>query len=365
MKTKYLLIMGALWLSFTATLQAQIMRWIPSPSTGQYGKCSDQSTKSGLTQCYVLEYTPAVSGVLTSYTTGFMVSCTSLGTAIAKNQCCSMTEKNNEINACSTVGKVLLNSSGNSGTITHNQIEAGVPVILHQVCLTIPTGEAVSIEEEPVTDLTTSVDVGNGSYVTEFPSFETVTFRRFRYDDAVHTAFLDFQARKAGERRSQLDWSTPGGPEAFTFIIEHSTDGEHFQPIGEHKGVADDIRISSYQFFDDHAVTGSNYYRLRQLDASGSEAVSPVRELFFAEKPMEVSASPNPARERLYVHVIHANEPGQAMLIDVSGKERMTYDFDASSSNLILDLQLLEQGIYTLQVKSGKETHTEKIVVMR
>lgn len=364
MKTNHLII-SALMLCFAGALEAQTMRWVPSPVDTQFGKCSDQSTKSGLTQCYALEYTPAVSGVLTSYTTGFLVSCTSLGSAVAKNQSCSMTPKNNEVNGCSSIGKTLVNSSGNSGTITNNQIEAGVPVILHQICLTIPTGEAVTIEEEPITDLTTSVDVGNGSYVTEYPAFESATFRRFRYDDAVLTAFLDFQVRRAGDFKAQLDWSTPGGPEALTFVVEHSTDGHEFTPIGEIKGIAEDIRISSYQFFDEHAVTGLNYYRLKQIDAAGKTVFSPIRELQFKDSPLAVTATPNPAKDKLYVNLDHADVSGTVTLNDVSGKERKLVQFDPGHANLILELDDLEQGIYTLQVKSGKESFVEKIVVVK
>ncbi len=116
MKTKmyisWMLVLGAV-----SVMQAQTMRWIPTPAHSVSGRCSDQSTKSGLTQCYTLEYTPAVSGVLTSYTTGFLVSCTSLGSAIAKNQSCTMTPNNREVNGCDALGKVLMNSSGNSGSI--------------------------------------------------------------------------------------------------------------------------------------------------------------------------------------------------------------------------------------------------------
>lgn len=363
MKTKF--IISAAFCLGTVLAQAQTMRWIPSPATGQFGKCTDQSSKSGLTQCYALEYTPAVSGTLTSYTTGFLVSCTSLGSAIAKNQSCSMTPKNNEVNGCSSIGKTLLNSSGNSGTITNNQIEAGVPVILHQVCLTIPTGEAVSIEEEPVTDLTTSVDLGNGGYVTEFPVFETVTFRRFKYDDATQTAFLDFRATRAGDLKSKLDWSVPGGAIPVKYLIERSEDGHSFSPVGELNGIAEDIRISSYQFLDEDAMQGINYYRIRQADPSGKEIYSPVREVYFGKEQFAVNATPNPAKDKLYVQIAHPGDPGKVTLYDVSGKERLIALFEVNQSNLVLDLEALEQGTYTLQVTSGKETHVEKIVVIR
>lgn len=341
------------------------MRWIPTPPQSDLGKCKDMSSKSGLTQCYVLEYTPKVSGVLTSYTTGFLVSCTSLGSPIEENQCCGMAPKNNEVNGCSSIGKVLLNSSGNSGTINHNQVTANVPVFLHQICLTIPTGEQVTIEEEPVTDLTTSIDVGNGDYVTEFPNFEMVKFQRHRYDDAKHSAFLDFQGEQVGDRISKLDWTTPGGSEPHHFIVERSADGEQFYPIGEVSGIAEDIRIRSYQFMDTEANWGLNFYRLRQQETNGDEIVSPVRKISFSQFPFDVSATPNPAKEKLFVTLSNAIQDGTATLLDASGKARAAKDFNLNQSSLIFELDGFEAGIFTLQVTSGEDIYTEKIVIIR
>jgi len=363
MKTKYY-ITCLLTIGMTIAMQAQSMRWIPTPPKTQFGKCMDQSTKSGLTQCYVLEYTPAVSGVLTSYTTGFLVSCTSLGSAIAKNQTCGMTPNNNVVNGCSSIGKVLLNSSGNSGSMTNNQVQAAVPVILHQVCLSIPMGESVSIEKDPVTNLTTSIDLGNGKFQTEYPSFQTATFSRTRLDDATHTVFLDFKGQRAGPRITQLDWSVTSETPGVSYVIERSFDNEVFEQIGDVSGPDVTVKINVYQFYDRDAQLGSNFYRLRQVDVKGNESVSPVREIVFEEFPFEVNASPNPARDKLYVKLSHAKEPGTLTLLDVSGKERIISDFEVTQSTLILDVTTLEQGMYTLQVTSGDNTHIEKIVVM-
>lgn len=364
MKTRYY-ITSLLWLCATVAIQAQTMRWIPSAGIAAAGQCVDQSTKSGLTRCYVLEYTPNVTGVLTSYTTGFLVSCTSLGSAIAKNQSCAMTPNNNVVNGCGSLGKVLMNSSGNSGTFTNNQIKAGVPVILHQVCLTIPTGESVVIEEDPVTDLTTSVDLGNNQFTTEFPAFETATFSRIRYDVARPSVFLDFKGVAIEKLVSQLDWSTKDEGTGVTYVVERSFNGKDYTQIGTLEADATDQQIGSYQFIDSKAQYGTNYYRLLQSDDEGNETYSPVREIIFEEHPFAVTASPNPARDVLYVQIQQAKVPGVITLIDASGNERLISDFELRQSNLTIDLEALEPAVYTLQVTSGKDVFVEKVVVIR
>lgn len=141
-----------------------------------------------------------------------------------------------------------MGSSGNTGSSINNQIEAGVPVIIHQVCLTIPLGESVTIEEDPVTDLTTSVDLLGGGFATEYPTYEKAVFHRIRYDDALLTTFLDFHSRPAGVRVAQLDWSTTPGISSSDFQVERSGDAEHFVTIGDQKPDAENNRLNSYQF---------------------------------------------------------------------------------------------------------------------
>ena len=297
-------------LCITAGLQAQTMRWTPVSVPSEFGKCSFSEDKEGKTQCYVLEYVPAVSGVLTSYTAGFFVSCTSLGSAISENQSCSMSSNVRLVNGCSSVGQVLMSSSGNTGSAINNKIEAGVPVVLHQVCLTIPSGETVTIEEDPVTDLSTSVDVVGGTYATEYPSFETATFRRIRYDQDLLATILDFQARPAGGRVAQLDWSVSPKNEITSFSIERSFDGEIFEVIGELPALDEDQRRGIYQFLDRAAQPGDNFYRLRQIDDQGKEAFSPIRKIVFEQFPFTVTATPNPVKDRLSITFNHAKEAG-------------------------------------------------------
>jgi len=306
-----------------------------------------------------------VTGVLTSYTTGFLVSCTSLGSPIVKNQSCGMTSNINVVNGCQSISKVLMNSSGNTGTVTNNQIQAGVPVLLHQVCLTIPSNESVSIAEDPVTDLTTSVDIGNGMFTTEFPTFETATFYRIRYDDAQHTAFLDFQGTPAGERISQLDWSVLANTDISSFSIERSFDGEVYETIGAVPALQEDQRIGIYQFFDKAAQIGDNFYRLRQIDDKGQETFSPVRKIVFDAYPFAVTATPNPVKDKLSIRINHAKEAGTVALVDVSGQERVNTAFEMRQSKVEIDVDKLEAGIYTLRVRSGTDAYAEKIAVIK
>lgn len=360
MKTTNYIIFACMMLLATYS-QAQTMRWIPAPQG--MGTCPSLADSKEKTLSYVLEYTPNVSGVLTSYTTGFLVSCTSAGTAVAKNQSRVMTSKSREISGCNTMGSVLMNSSGNSGNAIHNTIEAGVPVILHLVCLSIPEGEAVTIQEEVVTDLTTSIDIGNGQFVTEFPTFEGITVGKPKYDQDRPMHLLDFKGIAVGDLISQLDWSTSLVVNNTHFVIERSFDGTVFAPIGTMDISEKSGPISSYQFFDKEALAGNNYYRLIQVNPEGNNEYSPVRIVSFVPKTFSVSFTPNPADEFLQVDIQSPSGIKNIRLVDASGRIVMDEKDNNKNFNVRLDVKKLTAGIYTLVVETENDKFSEKVVI--
>ncbi len=350
-----------LLLLLPAFFNAQTMRWIPSADGS--GKCPNQAGGKEQTLSYALEYTPKVSGVLTSYTTGFLVSCTSAGSAVVKNQSRVMTSKSREISGCNTMGAVLMNSSGNSGDAVHNRVEAGVPVILHQVCLSIPAGETITLQEDEVTDLTTSIDLGNGIFTTEFPTFETITVGKAKYDQGKPMLLLDFKGIPAGDFISQLDWSTSRVVNSTHFVIERSTDGNIFAPIGTVEVGEKSDHMQSYQFFDTKAVAGDNYYRLMQINAEDKNEYSPVRKVSFSPKTFSVTYTPNPADDYLQVAIQSPTGIKNIRLVDASGQIVMDEKDNNKNFNVRLNVKSLTAGIYTLVVETETDNLSDKVVI--
>jgi hypothetical protein len=358
---KYLLTFIVLSL-MTPVLRSQTMKWIPMDASMAKGLCNPESGKKQQQLCYVLQYTPAISGVLTSYTTGFFVSCTSMGSAVAKNQSCTMINNVNTINGCDGTGVVLMNSSGNSGTLANSKVEAGVPVIIHQVCFSIPYGESITIKEDPVTDLTTSIDLASGVPQTEYPTFEDVTIRHNR-PDVAKPIWLDFKGIPAGERVAQLDWSTSETVNPSHYIVERSFDGTGFVSIGTVESNDGNRHINSYQFFDKAAAAGKNYYRLQQVSLDGKTTYSPVRIVTFSVNQFSVSVTPNPADEYLQVNIQNPLSKSTIKLIDDAGRLVLDEKNDNKLLKSRLDVKKLNPGIYTLLVETEKDTYTEKVVI--
>lgn len=357
---KNLVIIFALALG-TTQLVGQTMRWVGIDQGKSFGKCTCAANKVNNYQCFVLEYIPAVSGTLTSYTTGFLISCTSKGSPIVRNEACNMAGNNRIQDGCSEIQQVLVNSSGNTGT-TANKVTAGTPVYLHQVCFQIPQGETITITEETNIDLTTSIDRDGGGYISEFPAFVTQTVSNMRQDTAIADAWLDFHVTGA-DRISQLDWSVTKLKDNSQFVIEHSTDGVHFAPIGELKAGDATALMNSFQFIDPNAVAGDNYYRLALSTGLKGDHYSPVRKVNFGDLPFKVEFSPNPATSYLNVNVSGHKGEYEVNLIDINGVTVMQQKPDMRTASLRLDVQGLQAGVYTLKVTSGENRYTEKVVI--
>ena len=342
----------------------QSMKWVPLSPNNSLGNCKSQATESNGYKCYILQYIPTVSGTLTSYTTGFFVSCTSAGPSVVFNQTCSMADNTNLIDGCGDFGKVLINSSGNSGG-TNNKIVTGRPVYLHQVCFSIPNGEEISVIEDDLTDLTTSIDLGGGQVVTEAPNYITQTIGRPKTNSSIPANLLDFIAKPVDGHKTQLDWTLLSDKKQVKFSIEHSADGTNFAPVGEvtakDKNVQD---IESYQYMDQPEADGVHFYRLKIYNEHGSYDYSPIRLVNFSPGDFVLKAWPSPVSDVLNVFISNAGSSGHYELLDQSGKKILEQSFADGNSNHEIGVIDLTPGMYTLVAVSGTQRLNEKVVVV-
>lgn len=343
-------------------VKAQTMQWIPMKQGLAGNACPVQKSKKQQLLCYALEYTPATSGVLTSYTTAFFVTCSSLGSPVAINRSCSMTDNGNVINGCEENGVILLNSSGNSGNAGNNTVQAGLPVILHQVCFFIPTGESIVLTEDPVTDLTTSIDMVTEDIVTEYPSFTEFTVQNKKYD-VSKPSLLDFKGVAVGDFVAQLDWSVAEDADVSVFEIERAAGNDGFKVIGRVEALEPTGKFVPYTFLDKAALSGNNFYRLKITESNGDIKSSPVRMVIFNDTGFKVSFTPNPADDILNVLIQSPGSKSVIKLVDPAGRVVIEESFEEKSINAHLEVGSFNAGLYTLVVENGTEKFSEKIMI--
>lgn len=148
---------------------------------------------------------------------------------------------------------------------------------------------------------------------------------------------------------AQLSWQAVGaGSEGF--IVERSSDGQRFTTVGTVPSAAGS-GVKDYRFTDRQPLSGNNYYRLRQTDASGQSSYSQVVYLKNAESGL--AAYPNPAASFIILEHEKAREEEIISIISSSGLLVKKQKPTEHSSQTRIDLRGLPAGIYHISF-SGK-----------
>lgn len=83
-------------------------------------------------------------------------------------------------------------------------------------------------------------------------------------------SLVSFNAAAVDSSKIAVNWSTQWEQDNSHFIIERSYNSKNFEEIGSVEGKGNSITSSFYNFIDPFPYSGVNYYRLKQVDKSGS-----------------------------------------------------------------------------------------------
>lgn len=337
------------------------MRWVLLTEMETQSGCPNQSNCTSKTVCYGLEYTPEMSGTITSYTTGFLVDCLNGNNPILTNISCVMTNKSAITDDCIGSDLVLMNASGNTGS---SQVMANTPIILHQVCMKFSSNGTIDVVEEEITNLTVSLDLGS-TPKDELPAYTT---QKLAGEDCrvLPVEWLGFKAQPTSENSALLEWQTATEINASHYEVEHSTNGKSFQTIGKVKAAGNSLTIQAYEFFHLDVAKGTNYYRIKQIDLDGSVDYTPVEAVILdGQKDFGVSLFPNPADEEVNILIQTAANNTIVRVLDIQGKVVKQFETDIHHS-FFFNSRDLAAGMYHVEVVTDRgERYVEKLVIAK
>ena len=185
---------------------------------------------------------------------------------------------------------------------------------------------------------------------------------------ALPVKLLDFTVQKSGND-AELKWKTTNESDIHRYEIEVARGNEalqtaSFQKIGEVQGQGNSSEIRSYEFTDAEInKTGARYYRLKIINLDGSFFYSPMRSVVFDDlKLWQVYPNPSSGKFNL-IYQVNNNEMLYARVIDARGRLVKEYSVTGSGfqQKMEIDLSMLSNGIYMLQVKAGGKTNSFKL----
>ncbi len=153
-----------------------------------------------------------------------------------------------------------------------------------------------------------------------------------------------------------LQWETENEQNTSYFEIEKSTDGNNFTKIGTQASYNSPGR-HSYNATDHAPVVGSNFYRIKQVDADGTYTYSNIAALRINATGM-LTIVPNPANNFIILSGI--SKAINVSVYNTAGQ--LLKQWNNVNSNQQLNIANLQQGIYIIKVLQNNGETTHKLV---
>lgn len=181
----------------------------------------------------------------------------------------------------------------------------------------------------------------------------------FTSPSALPVEWTQFEAHPVGEG-IVLNWSTASEFNHDYFSIEHSQDGVYFQETGVVEGNGNTTSVNHYEFTHLHPFTGSNYYRIKQVDFDGNFQYSPVLKTEFSDV-LKLSLYPNPVKDKITIGgEIQEEEIIYYKVCDQYGK---VLESGEAGMNQALDMRAYRPGMYFVKLqKEGTQSVTHKVI---
>ena len=161
-------------------------------------------------------------------------------------------------------------------------------------------------------------------------------------------------------RLNYLTWHTVSEINNDYFIVERSIGGQDFIKIGEIKGHGTTEIPNDYLFIDDNFEGSVNYYRLKQIDFDGTEAIhNTIAVSSNYQGPIRVF--PNPAKNRITVSSEdHFDDP--VISLQNSLGRFVDTQISISTNDIIIDVDVLP-GVYLLTINIDNTIETKRVVI--
>lgn len=166
---------------------------------------------------------------------------------------------------------------------------------------------------------------------------------------------------------TNLSWGTEQESNTGYFVVEHSTDGVIYTPLGTVSAAGFSNNRIAYKFADTKTTAGQNFYRIKAMDKDGSYRYSNIASVNVKLKGLFVTGVyPSPFSEKINISVSsETSSTASVSLFDYTGKKIATQNVAISKGITLLSLNnlgILSNGIYMLRVHAGDVTLVQKVV---
>jgi hypothetical protein len=175
-------------------------------------------------------------------------------------------------------------------------------------------------------------------------------------------------AGEAGSNSAKIDWSTATEINNNYFSIEKSTDSKNWGAIGKQNSKAQNGNSTTelnYVFYDSNLESGTNYYRIKQIDKNGKYAYSTIKSINNTAVVTMPVVFPNPFENNFNLTVL--SQPGSAINCRVYNNLGQMIleenEIQSIGGRFAKKINVTEgPGIYYMVLTANKERFTYKLI---
>lgn len=161
-----------------------------------------------------------------------------------------------------------------------------------------------------------------------------------------------------------VNWRTANELNTKLFQVEWSSNGRGFSPIGTVNAYGNSDVPRNYSFTDRNVSAGSNFYRLKIIDANGSFAYSPIVKLNFTAKG-NTRVYPSVTNDNLHIELNAAKQEAVTLLVlDHTGRLLSSKKVQVSAGYNKIDYTAahLPAGEYIIKLLSESENRITRFI---
>lgn len=171
---------------------------------------------------------------------------------------------------------------------------------------------------------------------------------------------LSFTGERLADGAHLLQWETEQEINTSHFIVEVSTDAQHFKEIAIVGAAGHSSENKHYSFIQKYPYVGNNFYRLKMVDADEKYTYSNVILLKQIDGQQTITLFPNPAADKIFIRMIAEHAQPRIEMIDVQGKVIYTQTLSEQQTLHEVPIQSLAVGMYHLRIIDGEHIQVIK-----
>ncbi|MBE2281295.1 MAG: T9SS type A sorting domain-containing protein [Ignavibacteriaceae bacterium] len=233
---------------------------------------------------------------------------------------------------------------------------------------TIPSGDIGDINTDRFYVLTTTVSS------PDHATADMITIN-FSNDGGLNYSLpvelTSFNALVLG-KTVRLSWNTATETENYGFEVERSTDKESWTKLGFLEGAGNSNSPKDYNYSDATVTNGKYYYRLKQIDYSGSYEYSKTLEVDM-NKPVKFELTqnfPNPFNPATTISFSTPNAvPTTLKVYDAAGSQVAELFNSITEAGMKYQLEFnandLSSGTYFYELRAGEFREVRKMLLLK